>query len=200
MKKLILLFVMAGPACFAQNHNDIVTEKPVEQSKFSIGVQGGYGHSFIEPYSNYKWMSSWNAGITAIYAPGAHWGAGIDVLYSGEGVKLKSGDYENMSQVDYLRIPLKAIYFFRKYEDDFRPKVSLGPTLGFKVDDYGNKGFTSFDFGANASLGFNYRLMRAVWLNVDVSYYQGFLDVYDLNDVNDHNGNVRLNVGLCLGF
>lgn len=202
MKNLTLLLALAtATAGFAQtNNNSKIPAEPIEQSKFSIGLTGGFGHSFVEPYENATFMPSWNAGITAVYAPGPHWGFGADVIYSGEGSKLKVGDITHSTQLDYLRIPLKAIYFFRKYEDDFRPKVSLGPTLGIMMDNHGNKNFNSFDVGANASIGFNYRLLRAVWFNADVSYFQGFTDIYSHNNETDLNGNIRLNVGLSFGF
>jgi len=201
MKNLALLLALATTTIgFAQNNNDKIPVEPIEQSVFSIGVKGGFGHSFIVPYSNYDFMPSWNAGISAVYAPKQHWGIGLDVTYSGEGVKLKSGDYTNTTQLDYLRVPIKAIYFFRTYEEDFRPKISLAPTLGFMVNDHDNNGFKSTDFGGSLSLGFNYRLLRAVWLNVDASYYQGVIDIYQGNNENDLNGNVRLDLGVSFGF
>src|SRR3954465_13603514 len=132
MKKLTLLLALTTASIgFAQTNNDKIPAEPIEQSKFSIGIKGAFGHSFIEPYQHYTFMSSWNAGLSAVYAPKEHWGIGLDVVYSGEGSKLQVGDDATTVQLDYLRIPIKAVYFFRRYEDDFRPKISLAPTLGF---------------------------------------------------------------------
>jgi len=202
MKKISLSLLMISSSLFgiAQNHNTIVPPDPIQQSKFSIGITGGYGHSFIVPYKNYAFNSSWNAGISAVYSPWIHWGVGLDAIYSAEGSTFTSGDVKYTTGLDYVRVPVKAIYYFKEYENDFRPKVSLGPTLGFLVNESNSRGANSFDFGANLAVGFNYRLVRAVWLNAELSYYQGFLDVYNGNSEHDANGNLRANLGLSFGF
>jgi len=209
MKKLSLLIALASTSIVghSQNNNEKnVPPAPIEQSKFSIGIIGGFGHSFLMPYSNTTFRPSWNAGISAIYAPKQHWGIGIDVLYSVEGAKFKytnpvsQTDYTVQTELDYIRIPVKAIYFFRGYEKDFRPKVALGPTLGILMSETNSVNAASVDLGANLSLGFNYRIAKAIWINVDASYYQGFLDTYSSNSDKDLNGNIRLNAGINLGF
>jgi len=205
MKKLalILAFVSGSIISFSQNNNSIIPPNPIEQSKFSFGFKGAFGHSFLMPYSDCSFKPSWDAGVSAIYSPFVHWGFGLDATYSAEGVKFDKGtNTENVKEIDlnYVRVPAKVIYFFRTYEKDFRPKVAFGPTIGFLTNTSENPGFNKVDFGANASLGFNYRLVRAVWLNVDASYYQGLIDSYNANNENDLNGNVRLNMGLSFGF
>ncbi|MBL7911293.1 MAG: PorT family protein [Bacteroidia bacterium] len=202
MKKLtlVLAIVTGSMASFSQNNNSIIPPDPIEQSKFSFGVTGGFGHSFLIPYSKPSFMPSWNAGLSAIFSPFVHCGFGIDALYSTEGVKFNNPEYTSVTHLNYVRVPLKVIYFFREYEKDFRPKVAIGPTIGFLTNSSENPGFNKTDLGANASLGFNYRLLRAVWLNMDASYYQGFIDAYKGNAVKDLNGNARLNVGLSFGF
>ena len=202
MKKLtlILAFVTGSMVSFSQNNNSIIPPDPIEQSKFSVGVIGGFGHSFLVPYSNPAFMPSWNVGLSAIFSPFEHAAFGIDALYSAEGVKFNNAEYSSVTQLNYVRIPVKAIYFFRDYKHDFRPKFAIGPTIGFLANASDNPGFNNIDLGANASLGFNYRLLRAVWLNMDASYYQGFTDVYNGNTETDLNGNARLNVGLSFGF
>ncbi|MES2680494.1 MAG: porin family protein [Bacteroidota bacterium] len=202
MKKISLTLALAFGTLMsvAQNNNTIVPPDPIQQSNFSIGVTGGYGHSFLVPYRNYAFNSSWNAGIAAVYSPWVHWGVGIDALYSSEGSTFTSGDLRYKTTLGYVRVPLKAVYYFNKYENDFRPKVSLGPTLGFLVNEDNTSDASSFDLGANLSAGFNYRLLRAVWLSAEASYYQGFLDVYKENTVTDLNGNIRANIGLHFGF
>ncbi|MBA3682195.1 MAG: PorT family protein [Bacteroidetes bacterium] len=197
---IILAFVSASIVSHAQTNNDIIPPQPIEQSKFSIGVKGAFGHSFLMPYSEPAFMPSWDAGISTIFSPYEHLGFGIDATYSGEGVKFVTPEYTSVTHLNYVRVPVKVIYFFRHYDKDFRPKVAIGPTIGFLTNKGENAGYNKFDFGANASLGFNYRLLRAVWLNADASYYQGFTDVYKSNNEKDLNGNVRLNLGLSFGF
>jgi hypothetical protein len=43
-------------------------------------------------------------------------------------------------------------------------------------------------------------LARAIWFNADASYYHGFIDAYNGNAENDYNGNIRLDLGISLGF
>jgi len=202
MKKLSLLLALVSGAfaSFSQNNNTIIPPAPIEESKFSFGVQGGFGHSFIMPYQNYKFMPSWNAGISAVYSPFVHLGFGVDVLYSEEGAKFSSSDVSYSTHLNYIRVPVKVIYFFREYEKDFRPKVSLAPTVGFLTNSKEQPAYNKVDFGASTSVGFNYRLVRAIWLSVDATYYQGLIDNLNGNTENDLNGNARLNLGINFGF
>jgi hypothetical protein len=204
MKKLVVLIscLTASFISFSQNNNNVDPPVPAEQSSFSLGFQGGFGHAFITPYKGSRFQPSWDAGIAAIYAPGAHWGIELDVRYSEEGAKIV--DEENRSTnaiyLSYVRVPLKAVYFFRKYENDFRPKIGLGPAVGFLTEQVNSRGANSFDYGANASLGFHYRLVRAIWLTADLNYYQGFKDIYEITSERELNGNARLDLGLSFGF
>lgn len=188
------------------NNNKIEPPAPIAQSKFSIGLKGGFGHSFMVPYQNYIFCPSWDAGVSAIYAPGKHWGLGVDALYSMEGAKFEYLNAETgassdvQATLDYIRIPVKAIYFFRDYTKDFRPKVALGPSLGILVGEVNSRNAASIDLGGKFTAGFNYRVAKAIWINVDASYYQGFMDIYSNNSENDFNGNVRLDAGINFGF
>ncbi|HRG53004.1 MAG TPA: outer membrane beta-barrel protein [Bacteroidia bacterium] len=203
MKKIFIsMSLLITSISFAQNNNNLDPPVPAKQSVFSLGAQGGFGHSYISNISNKKFQPSWDAGIVAIYSPGAHWGAELDVRYSAEGVK-----YENLTTgrdntifLRYVRIPLKAVYFFRKYENDFRPKIALGPAIGFLNEEVNSVGANTVDFGLNGSLGFHYRIVRAIWLTADVNYYQGLLDTYDATSANELNGDVRLDLGISFGF
>ncbi|MES2515836.1 MAG: outer membrane beta-barrel protein [Bacteroidota bacterium] len=206
MKTLAFTIALFGSTiAFSQSNNEKIPSEPIKPSSFSIGLKGGFGHSFMMPYSNYAFNSSWDAGISATYAPWKHFGVGLDALYSREGGAFTYGGGEFPTEIrtvtlDYVRIPVKAIYFFRSYEHDFRPKISVGPTVGFLTNDQNNTKANFLDVGANATLGFNYRIARAIWVNADASYYQGLTDIYDTNTENDYNGNVRLDIGISLGF
>lgn len=202
MKKLaFLLAILSGSlGTFSQNNNDKIPPPPIEESKFSFGVKGAFGHSFIMPYQHYKFMPSWNAGLSAVYSPFVHWGYGLDVLYSQEGSKVMISDVNYSTTLKYIRVPLKVIYFFRRYEADFRPKVAIGPTVGFLTNSADQVSFHTVDFGVSASLGFNYRIARAIWISADAAYYQGLIDAEMSNDQTDLNGNIRLEVGLNFGF
>ena len=197
MKKSIILgcMLLLSVSAFSQ---DALTPK---NSKFSIGPTFGFGHSYIMPYRS-EFFPSWNVGLTSIYAPYEHFGVGLDVRYSAEGARLKIEGGTRTSEINYIRVPVKAIVFFRSWEDDFRPKLTVGPSFGFLVsekDPYDAKVWP-FDAGVNASLGFNYRLRSAIWLNTDINFYQGLTDVRKESGVQERNGNIGLNLGIAFGL
>ena len=204
MKKIIVLIgcLVVSFNSFSQTDNNNAIKSGVEQSVFSLGFQGGFGHSYLMPHAGSRFQPSWDAGIAAIYAPGVHWGVELDVRYSVEGTKITNPETNKTSvtELRYIRVPLKAVYFCGTYENDFRPKFSIGPTIGFLNGETNSIGANAVDFGASASLGFHYRLARAIWFTTDVNYYQGFTDAYTQTAANDLNGNIRLDLGLSFGF
>jgi hypothetical protein len=200
MKHFFLLAALLySLAILPQNYNKEAIE-PIGDSKFSIGSKGGYGHSFLMPYNNWAYNSSWNVGLSMMYSPSEHFGLVLDGVFSSEGAKFRSGEFQSKMQFDYFRIPLKATVFFRKYENDLRPKFGIGPTLGILLNDDKLPSAAKTDWGANVAAGVNYRLLRGFWLTLDLDYYQGFTDVIKNNLEKDRNGNLRLNIGLMVGL
>lgn len=207
MKKIVTIVSCLGfsLALFSQNDNSTnnnTIASPAEQSVFSVGVHGGFGHSYITSSNDSQFHPSWDAGIATIYAPWANWGVELGVRYSVEGSKninpLNNTTYT--TELRYLRVPLKAVYFVGPYENDFRPKLSLGPVIGFLQDETNSIGAKSIDFGATASVGFHYRLVKAIWFTTDLKFYQGFIDTYPQTSNNDLNGNIRLDIGINFGL
>ena len=104
-------------------------------------------------------------------------------------------------------IPIRIIYFWGEFGDPVRPKVFVGPTLGFLMaaetgsidikDQY-----NGFDFGLHGGLGANFQLGERSWLNTDITYTQGLTDITksDFSEDVNRNGNIRLNVGLLFGL
>jgi len=207
MKRIILTLsiVVAAIAANAQN--------------LSLGPTAGFGHSWISNQEgDGKFKASWNVGATLVYSSMNHWGFSADVKYSAEGVKREasSGGFTTESDVtaNYIRVPLKAIYFFGKWGDVVRPKVFLGPSFGFltggsyetkvngtTVDEGKTKdAVESFDFGLLGGAGLNFRLANRTWLNTDITYTHGLLDVNKGSGESMHNRNVQLNVGVTFGI
>ncbi len=166
---------------------------------FSAGPIMGIGHSWMTPtkYSEYK--PAMSAGVFAIYSPIEHWGVGMDVRYSIEGSKkdYPEGGIANQD-FHYLRVPLKAIYFFGDWGDDFRPKIAVGPSMGFlirsQIPYYTSE--NKFDFGLHASGGFNYRIYGNTWLNADVGCYHGFTDALENTNQRERQNNIMMNLGI----
>jgi outer membrane protein W len=172
----------------------------MKESSFSMGLKTGFGHSYIMPYSNCAFKPSWEVGLSTILSAFEHLGVGIDALYSSEGATFKNGDLKSVNTIDYFRIPVKAYWFFGKKENDLRPMIGIGPSLGFILRDTTNTGYSSIDYGLTAVAGVNYRLTRGFWLNVMANYYHGLKDIYAGNSDYDRNGHFRLELGLLVGF
>lgn len=200
-KKLNLLIILsfAWMISVSQTNQEKEAIDPIGDSEFSIGSKGGYGHSFLSDCNNCIYNSSWNIGLAMMYSPSDHFAIGLDLGYSSEGAAFKTGDLSQGIQLDYLRLPLKIMYFFRKYEHDLRPKIGVGPSLGILLNKKEN-GFPLTDAGANALMGFNYRLLGGVWLTVDLGYYYGLNEVYTTHTQTFRNNHVRLDLGIMLGF
>jgi hypothetical protein len=173
-----------------------------QPSRFSIGPTVGATHAFLIPYKSWQFNPQWTAGLSWIYSPYEHFGLGGDVRYSTEGGKLNLEPGTNTIRLDYLRIPVKAMYFFGDVENSFRPKVTLGPSVGFLVDEMNTEPVPAnkVDFGANVSAGFNYRMMENLWLNVDLNYYQGLIKIRDAGSTKEMNGNLGLQLGVLVGL
>ena len=182
--------------------------------RLTLGPTGGFGHSWISNTNGEgKFNPAWNAGLSLIYSTNTNWGIGADVKYSAEGNKVDQAGVANTINTNYVRVPLKAIYFFGKQGDAVRPKISAGPTFGFltnantAVTDEGVKVKTDisdnikgFDFGVNAAAGLNIKVANRTWLNTDVAYYQGLTDITKSTNTTQRNGNIGVNVGLLVGL
>jgi outer membrane protein W len=180
---------------------------------FSIGPTGGYGHSWITNSSgDNKFNPAWNAGLSFVYSTRSNFGIGADVKYSTEGNKATTADITNVINANYVRVPVKLIYFFGRKGNAVRPKISAGPSFGFltdanetstasgvKVKTDINNDIKNFDFGVDAAAGLNFRLAPRTWLNTDIAYYQGLTDMTKNNNATQRNGNVGVNVGLLVG-
>jgi outer membrane protein W len=180
----------------------------------SFGPTGGFGHSWITNSSgDGQFNPAWNVGVSLVYSSRSNFGLGADVKYSAEGNKVTENGVTSTINTNYVRVPLKLIYFFGSPNSAVRPKISAGPTLGFltgansAVSDQGVKVKTditdnikSFDFGVNAAAGLNFRVAPRTWLNTDIALYQGLTDITKSNNSTQHNGNIGVDVGLLFGL
>lgn len=176
---------------------------------FSIGPTVGFGHTGIRNTDEIdQFKPYWNAGILMNYSTSAHVGFAANILWSREGgqVERSSDGMQDDLTLQYIRVPLKFAYFFGEFKNDFRPKFTIGPSFGFLVDaqdDNENVGrsnvmssYENFDFGGNASVGFNWKLATNMWLNADLNYYTGFRAIRS----NQYNSNFGLNLGVAFGL
>lgn len=205
MKRILILSaaLCTFTAVFSQ-------EAPGDAGKtFSIGPAIGFGHTGIRNTSGRDiFKPSFNAGVIFNYSSRKHVGFGAEVLWSMEGARVESGPYDADLTLQYIRVPLKFAYYFGDFEDNFRPKITVGPSMGFLLDavsDSNAEGsskvnvksyYNKFDVGLYASVGFNLKLARNIWLNTDLNYYTGFTTILD----NQYNSNFGLKVGVAFGL
>lgn len=199
MKKFLftMAFALVGLATQAQT--------------WSIGPQVGVGYNWMSKMDNDKGKIGFNAGFIVNYSNEENFGLGLGAKYSREGVITTVAGRDMETTIDYVRLPLTFTAYFNDLSNNFRPKIYLGPQVGFIVggetEMFSENGlatisskdaFNDFDYGLVGGVGFNYRIAPATWLNFDVTHYHGLKNVSDALDSN--NRNVSVNFGVAFGF
>ena len=206
MKRIMLVVLLA-----------VSSAAVVSAQNLSFGPTVGFGHSWTNSEKgslDRMFHPSYNIGGKLVYSFVSHWGLSGDVKYSSEGHTLGTdADNKTVGRLNYIRIPIQAIYFFGDFGDAVRPKISIGPSMGFLVggktrtyvddeeiseDDV--KSFTKgFDFGATGAVGANFKISSNTWLNTDISYYHGLTEASEIG-TSFKNRNLGLNIGLTFGI
>ena len=205
MKKIITTILLLVAVTFT-----------VQAQRTSLGITGGFGHSWLSYVGDKTFDPAFNGGLTFTYSSTQHWGFGIDAKFSREGLRVERDGNTFTSKLDYIRIPVRVSYFLNDYTHNIRPKFTLAPTLGIaigatetlenadgdRVSEDVMDDVNTIDIGASAAFGVNFRLSEKVWLTTDLVYYNGFLNVY--KDTADEefnaNRNVSFNVGITYGI
>ncbi|HRI58738.1 MAG TPA: porin family protein [Saprospiraceae bacterium] len=200
MKKILFLIVAVSTGFVMQ----------AQESSFGPSI--GANYAWLSDLDNTSGRPSYNIGLTYTHSIIENVGFGLDLRYSEEGTRQEVTGVELTTKLNYVRLPVKFIYFFGQIEDDFRPKLFAGPTLGFLVggksqlrtetgtNEVASKDyFEGFDMGMNFGAGFNYRLAEATWLNFGVAYTHGFINVVK-SGPEAFNRNVNVNLGIAWGF
>lgn len=145
--------------------------------------------------------------IGAFYNYSSKTGFGFSgqLLYTQLGAQ--TNNKTNEINLNYIQAPLFFTFFFGRFGDRLRPKLFVGPSLNFLVGakdkngnnlnpDANNRTYNVFDLGITGGAGFNYELSRKIWLNFDVRYGMGLLDVTRSSSSNLKNRNLGINLGL----
>ena len=184
----------------------------------SIGPTVGVGHSWLNSNASTAdknlFFPTYNVGAKLVYSIKSNWGVSADVKFSGEGgSRGVDNNNKTVDRLNFLRIPIQGIYFFGKYGDRVRPKISVGPSFGFlvggkekvysngkMVQEFENKNnFNKLDVGLNAAVGANIRICKSTWLNTDLTYYHGLTDI-SKGASNLKQRGIGINVGLLFPF
>ncbi|MGV3611949.1 MAG: porin family protein [Fluviicola sp.] len=205
MKKILTVAVaiMTFSTVFSQ------VEPGTPTSTFSIGPSMGFGHTGIRNTSGTDFFkANWSAGVIINYSNMKHTGFAAEVLWSLEGAKVKNAIYETSLTMQYIRVPLRFAYYFGDIDNVFRPKITIGPSMGFLLDATSDSNapgtsrsdvttsYNRFDIGGMASVGFNLKLAQNIWLNTDFNYYTGFRPIR----TNQYNSNFGMRMGLAFGL
>lgn len=154
----------------------------------------------------------WKPGLTIggfyNYSSQSGFGFSGQLLFTQMGAKMFDN---NKIRLNYIQVPILATYFFGRRGSAVRPKIFAGPTFNFLLtakDKYGNnfnpsvgnKNYEPFDLGLTFGGGLNYRLKNKMWLNLDVRYGLGLLDVStDANKMMNSSWGLNAGVSFPLG-
>ena len=207
MKKIILSGLLLGSVLLAKSQN------------LSFGPVAGINHSWMTNAGDNKHFNpGLNIGATITYSFNPSWGVGGDLLYSMEGVKNRAeGTVINTrdANLNFIRLQPKLIHFFGDLGDAVRPKLFVGGSLGFLVGGNttttvstnnesadittkvkSSNSYNSVDAGVLAGAGINWRIGKATWLNTDLVYNNGLVDLSKSNSSWQASRSVGFNVGL----
>jgi|GEM_PF-1212033 len=192
-------------------------------SRFAVGASVGTGHTWVRnnPFSpisingesnmNPAYKPSWSAGVSTAFHATQHFGIGLDLLYSLEGDRVEKGPIAVQIDIQYVRVPLRFFYYFGHSSNSFRPQASLGATAGWKTGQHcfitasdrhiadvdASNAYNSFDYGLNASFGFNQKISDRIAVNADLVYYHGVSDIMrGDHSVFDNQSTLNSNLGL----
>lgn len=178
---------------------------------FSIGPRIGLNLSNLTNSDNTEVKPGMVIGVTSTYSITETSGITFDILYSQEGTRTNF-DPQVKTNLNYLRLLAAYNQFFGELGESFRPKLYIGPALGFltsaetKIGDNETdikEGFNSIDLSLVGGIGFNYRIGKRQWLNVDGRYFLGLTDVADNRPANQdpvNNQNIQISVGVAFGI
>jgi hypothetical protein len=221
MKKILVLLLLAG----------ITQVNAQSDAEWKFGPRVGVNIANFSDVDDSKARTGLVAGGYLVYSFHEHFGISLDLLYSMEGAKYKSTFVtpgitiraENTTTLSYLRAPLLLNIFFGELGNPIRPKLMVGPDLGFlmsvkeesestteqngqttvtSTSSTSKDGYNTTDFGAVAGAGVNIRLADRLWLDTDIRYYIGATEVFEnsTGDVKPKNQHLQLSVGIGIGL
>lgn len=194
MKKgfLILLMLICAISVNAQKGKSSgKAGKGGAVNNLSIGPIVGVNFSTLRGNDDSKFKAGFSGGIFANYSILENLGITAQVLYSTQGAKSKALSDASI-KVNYFQIPVLLMYYLNKPGSTFRPKIMLGPQFGFlssaksttpailgngTVTVDAKNFYTDTDISGTLGLGFNYRVGKGMWLNVDARYSHGFENI-----------------------
>ena len=196
-----------------------ITFSSQAQTTTSLGIKGGvnlanFRGEDVEDYDN---RTAFNLGLVLNYSVAEKVGLSLEADYSSQGALLKGGNInvgginigadDNTVKLDYIRTTLLFNYFMGTSEMTIRPKLFVGPYLGFLMNAQSKSGDGDYtdapdgtikgtDFGGSFGAGLHLMLGERMWLTPDVRYNLGLSNIYDDDNISGRNGVLSVNLGL----
>jgi outer membrane protein W len=194
LKKALFLFALL-----------FINVKTITAQTLSAGPIIGATISTLTNSPNIKSLVGVSVGGFATYSVNESFGIGAKLLFSQMGTAYTVTS--DINRLNYVQLPLSAIYFFNEPGDQFRPKVFAGFYVGSLlkannkngdeiVQSDGQSYYNKVDAGGLLGAGFNYRIKSRTWLNVDGTYSKGFSDATRNTGNEYYNSSFSINVGV----
>jgi Outer membrane protein beta-barrel domain len=205
MKKIIGTFLIASVWTISNVAN--------AQENVSIGpVIGASVAKFNGDIQNTKWKTGLNIGGFVNYSIVERFGIKGQLTFTQLGTAFSNNSTTNT--LNYLQLPILATFYLNGRGNDFRPKLFVGPYVGYLLNAKDQDGrdidtpttdgsgtyYSNFDGGLQFGAGFNYEVNQKMWLNVEVGYGLGLADVTAFKSNRITNQQVAVNVGLSFPF
>jgi outer membrane protein W len=168
-------------------------------AQISIGPRAGLNISTFQDAPGVSSITGLVAGGSFSYMFAGFFAVNVDALYSAEGAKytldINSFNLRYKTRMNYIRIPVYASASFGSETSTVRPKVMLGPSIGFLTGvkseielaglstEFGmdKSDFSSTDFGAIAGIGVDFKINEKTTFNIDGRYYFGATNILDVD-------------------
>lgn len=175
-----------------------------DAQKLSFGPMVGANIAKISDVPNSKSQIGPAAGVFLNYSVNENIGFGLKGLFSQLGTSVDNSSAE--VKLNYVQIPLSGVYFFGERGNIIRPKIFLGPYVGFLlsakdqngtniVDSGGQDVYNNTDFGGQIGVGFNYSMNNNSWINFDAGYATSLVNITDHSSLNHKNNFFFVSLG-----
>lgn len=180
------------------------------QENVSIGPIAGVSISNLRgDIGITKWKPGFTIGGFYNYSSNSGLGVSGQVLFTQLGADAEAND--DYARLNYIQVPILLTYFLGKYGTKVRPKIFIGPHVNFLLNaqnkrgdnlnaDVNDKEIRGIDAGLTAGLGLNFKLKNKIWLNADVRYGLGLVDIAQRENRKLHNQNFGVNLGVSFPF
>lgn len=174
---------------FVLSHNAVAQWHPL------IGLKGGIN---VDNLSTTPVLGL-NAGIYGALEYKDIWGVNLEAFYAER--HWQGSSVKPTTRVSYLEVPVYVNYFFLRKYGTIRPKVVLGPSFNFLLEnEKETRNAASFELASVIGVGFNKDLTKDghITMFFDARYMKGWTTIGQIenpNTRNNYNNTLRFHVG-----